>query len=308
MPEANSVSIRLDDDLGYLHVSGGDATRFLHNQFTNNIEALPAPGWLYAGYCTPKGRLLAFMTVLRRATNDYLLLMPRDVLAAVQQRLRMYVLRDDVHIEADDEGLAIVGLLGEPGGSPGSLLAGLESSTAACDENGCLLRLDEAGRRLLLLAPEPAVGSAGEDMDRWALAEIEAGIPRVEKATMEAWVPQMVNLDLIGGVSFKKGCYPGQEVVARVHYLGRIKQRMYRLTTASAAATSPAGTPVYAAGLADGPAGTVVRAAARDGGQDLLAVLQCAVVDEGQALSLATADGPALLVESLPYPFPDAGS
>jgi hypothetical protein len=134
----------------------------------------------------------------------------------------------------------------------------------------------------------------------WAWLDIMAGVPTVLPATVEAFVPQMTNLELIGGVNFKKGCYPGQEIVARTHYLGRLKQRMYRAHVDSPQAPK-AGDPIYAPNFGEQAAGTVVDAQpAPGGGFDLLAVVQIASADAG-VLSLQAPNGPPLALHTLPY-------
>ena len=135
----------------------------------------------------------------------------------------------------------------------------------------------------------------------WTWLDIAAGVPRIDAATSEQFVPQMVNLELLGGVDFKKGCYPGQEIVARMHYLGRLKQRMYRAQAGSA--VTP-GTPVFAPDLPGQPTGAVIAAAAAPaGGYDVLAVLQMRSA-AGGVLHLGSATGPTLQLSSLPYALP----
>ena len=146
-----------------------------------------------------------------------------------------------------------------------------------------------------LLADLPVVGSGA-----FWWSEIDAGVPTVFPATQEKFVPQMINLEVVGGVSFSKGCYPGQEVVARSQYRGKLKRRMQ---LAHCAASAPAGADVFAAGDTE-PAGTVVMAAsAPDGGFDLL--IECPLEKTGAPLRLGSAEGPALALRTLPYELVD---
>jgi len=273
------------DHLASLHVTGKDATRFLHAQFTNDLERLPVGDWQYSGYCTPKGRLLAFMTILRQGDSEYRLIVDRSVIDTFLPRLRMFVLRDDVTIEPDEG--HIVGVMGT--GNASSMPAGL-ARIALDDQRALIIGTAEAG--------EP------DGADDWILRDIEAGIPTITAATQEAFVPQMVNLDLIGAVNFKKGCYPGQEVVARVHYLGRTKQRMFLLNTSGNIDLKP-GDKIDRAGDPGNAAGTVVNSATDGSATRVLAVLQTRVVQEKEPLQCGDTEGIGLSVEDLPYAIPE---
>jgi folate-binding protein YgfZ len=271
------------DDLTSLHVTGDDATRFLHAQFTNDLENLPVGSWQYSSYCTPKGRLLAFMTIARLEDSEYMLILPKTVSESILPRLRMFVMRDDVTITPQPEQSVITGLL-----APVHALkdAGLdienETGKLSNNNNRCILTLDAETERYLCISdknfPDTSSFEAADRAD-WTLLDIQAGIPAILSETQEAYVPQMVNLDLIGAVNFKKGCYPGQEIVARVHYLGKIKQRMYVLAAQGDNTAKPADK-IYIAGHPDKAAGTVVQVAENESGQLIQAVLQTKSVDE----------------------------
>jgi folate-binding protein YgfZ len=296
------------DDLTSLHVTGNDATRFLHAQFTNDLENLPVDSWQYSSYCTPKGRLLAFMTIARLENNEYLLILPKTVSESILPRLRMFVMRDDVTITPQSEQSVITGLV-----APANVLtdAGLdvkeETGKLSNKNNRCILTLDAETERYLCISHKDFLDTSSfeaADRDDWTLLDIQAGIPAILSETQEAYVPQMVNLDLIGAVNFKKGCYPGQEIVARVHYLGKIKQRMYVLAADSENLARPADK-IYISGQPDKAAGTIVQAAKDESIQMIQAVLQTKAVDENADFRLATEGGEKMTLTAQPYSVSD---
>jgi len=249
-----STNIAKLEHYGLLHVAGDDARAFLHAQLTNDVENL-APGQArYAGWCSAKGRLLASFLVVSYS-GGFLLQLSRDLGPTVLKRLSMFVLRSKVKI-ADATGQWAQYGVWEPSGN---LLAVSES------EGAISIGID-AGRRLVL-APEGRL-SPNAPADDWALAEIRAGRALIAQATQDQFVPQMVNLELSGGVDFKKGCYPGQEIVARAQYRGAVKRRMVRL---KGAALTP-GQELFSDGQSSG---MVVNAA----GGESLAVLQVSVIE-----------------------------
>jgi folate-binding protein YgfZ len=197
-------------------------------------------------------------------------------------------------------------LFGTIDGTPDNWKEGIdepsETGSAACSENRCLLTIDEQ-RILLIDESGQTVRSSASEQD-WIRQDIVNGIPAITAETQESFVPQMVNLDLIGAVNFKKGCYPGQEIVARVHYLGKVKQRMFYVSVETDQAIA-SGDPIYTAGQSDKAAGTVVSAVSEGGATVLLAVLQTKAVIEGASLQLGSVDGPELSLHDLPYSIPD---
>ena len=173
--------------------------------------------------------------------------------------------------------------------------------------NRCILTLDAGTERYLCISHKDLLDTSSfEAADRadWTLLDIHAGIPAILSKTQEAYVPQMVNLDLIGAVNFKKGCYPGQEIVARVHYLGKIKQRMYVLTAQGDKMAKPADN-IYIAGQPDKSTGTVVQVAKDEAVQVIQAVLQTKAVDENADFRLATEDGEKMTLTAQPYSVSD---
>lgn len=211
-----------------LRVSGEDAAQFLQNMLTNDVGALSVGQAQLTGLCTPKGRLLAVFVLLRRE-HDYLLALPTDIADAIRARLSLFVLRSKVKIDATAGQLAALGLCGVD-----SDVAPWKSRNEA---ERVHVRLPGLPGRELCIGPETVLATHAETLlaqgwslaaeSQWQCADIEAGLPNVVAATQEQFTPQQLNLDLIGGVSFKKGCYPGQEVVARLHYLGSPSRRMF---------------------------------------------------------------------------------
>jgi len=224
-----------------LRVTGDDAGSFLQGQFSNDVSALDGGGSQLSSWSTPKGRVLVLFRLVRLAANDYLIKMPLEQLPAVHKRLQMFVLRAKVKIEATDD-FVCVGIGGLPGSTPLDGLFAMQPEVVdaivpALDEPAAVLyRVRGDTPRFELIAPVAFASRVWQQLQaasvvvsaqRWRLQNIDAGIPCVEAATSEAFVLQMLNLQHIDGVSFKKGCYPGQEVVARMQYLGKLKRRMY---------------------------------------------------------------------------------
>ena len=294
-------------DNAVLAIAGDDATAFLHGQFTNDVQAM-APGTAqWNGWCSAKGRLLATFVLVRRA-EDFLLLLPQDIADAFTKRLRMFVLRSKVKIEDANERYVRIGAAGKTvhgvvarhwGASPAPMHAA-ESGGAVCVALG-------ADRFVVLVPPQaaPALWEAfareavEAGLDAWEWTGIRAGIPVIHARTQEEFVPQMANLDLVGGVSFKKGCYPGQEIVARTQYRGILKKRMARVHAAGEGRPAP-GDPVYGASFGEQAVGTVVEAApSPEGGFVALVVAQIESLDKDE-LRLGSPGGAILEVRDRP--------
>ena len=266
------------EQYGLLQVAGEDARAFLHAQLTNDVENLAPATARYAGWCSAKGRLLATFLVVP-CPGGFLLQLSRDLVPTVAKRLSMYVLRSKVRISDASEEWLQYGLWETlPGGDL--------SVTQAKDR----IEVGIGAERILLITKAPQ--SADTAAEEWALAEVRAGRPLIVLATQDQFVPQMVNLELAGGVDFQKGCYPGQEVVARAQYRGAVKRRMVRLR---GAALQP-GQEIYSDDAPGQASGTVVNAA----GDESLAVLQLAAI-EAKAPLRAQPQAAALEVLPLPY-------
>ena len=283
---------------GLLDASGSDARSFLHAQLTNDIDGLPANRARHAGWCSAKGRLLASFLVVPHE-DGYLLQLALDLTGAVAKRLAMFVLRSKVKISDASAEWAQFGLWGE--GSE-SALEGIGVEPPAADlqvsRAGKILVVRASALRYLLIAPAAhraklAALSGKVDEVLWTLEEIRSGRPLVTQATQDQFVPQMVNYERFGAVDFQKGCYPGQEIVARAQYRGQVKRRMVRVRTP--VALRP-GQDLYSDDLPGQASGTVVNAAAGEA----LAVVQISTLDKGAAMR-ADANGAPLEVLPLPY-------
>lgn len=304
-------------DLGLIAASGEDAASFLHNQLTNDVEHLGDGQARLAGYCSPKGRLLATF-LMWKSTDGIMLQAPRGIQPAVQKRLQMFILRAKAKLaDLSDERVAL-GLAGDAAAAvltqwfptlPAAPYAKAESDAGTlirvADASGApryqwIASVDTAQAAWPQLAD--ALPAAGPHL--WRLTEIHAGIPRITQPTQEQFVPQMVNFELIGGVNFKKGCYPGQEIVARSQYLGKLKRRM--MPASVDATQADAGAEVFSSADPDQPCGMIVNAERNDrGGFDCLVELKLAALNQG-TVHLGAADGPVLRFAALPYPLPEA--
>jgi folate-binding protein YgfZ len=311
--------------------SGEDARAFLNGQFSSDVNTLSVGRWQLSSYSTPKGRALATFVVAAPASGGhgdaFWLVTRRSVAEPTLKRLAMFVMRSKVrwahntHAVVGVSGAAarqgLVQLFGaEPpsGGDCVSSAAGSPAAALAADSGQAPQLIGLGAEAWWLLVPVEArdalVDALHARLPRmsaadWDAIEVAAGRPWVETETREAFVPQMLNLDLTGGISFKKGCYPGQEIVARTQYLGKVKRRMLRFAVPweMDAAPPPPGLPVYAAGDADQAIGQVVLAASLNADRaQLLAVLQLDLAT-GADLRLGAADGVALRALELPYPF-----
>jgi hypothetical protein len=287
---------------GLVRASGEDAASFLHGQLTQDVSSLDAATARLAGYCTAKGRLLASFVVWRPAPNELLLACSADVLAASVKRLSMFVLRAKCKLsEATD--LRLYGLAGPSAAAWLGEAVPQQPWQRARVRDAEVVRLpdvDGVPRWLMAAAQAPDLPVLPEEAWQWL--EVRSALPRVVAATAEQFVPQMVNLELVGGVNFKKGCYPGQEVVARSQYRGTTKRRAFLFDTGAADAAP--GQEVFAAGDDPSqPAGMVVNAATLQGRTATLVELKLAAL-QAPSLHLRSPDGPALQRAPLPYELP----
>jgi len=299
---------------GLISVHGEDAETFLQGQFTNDIRKVTDGHSQLSGLCNQKGRLLATFRVFRRGDSYYLCL-PATMVEDVIKRLRMFVLRSKVTLEDASDTFVHIGVSGDG--------AELELRKFAGEWPETVNAAVQAGNHTIIRVPgiHPSyeifttvddarqlwdqlnVQSAPIGADAWQLLDIQAGIPVISPQTREAFVPQMTNLQLIDGVSFQKGCYTGQEIVARMQYLGKLKRRMYRARVESASQLTGE-EEIFAADNTQQSIGKLVSAAPHpDGGYAILVVLQIASAEGESGLHLGSADGPLLELETLPYPF-----
>jgi hypothetical protein len=212
---------------GLLSVTGADAREFLHAQLTVDIRGLPPSRAALAGWCSAKGRLLATFLVIP-APQGYYLQLARDLSAAVAKRLSMFVLRSKVKIADESDAWAQYGVWQD----------NFHPSRIEWKDHAGIVPVDE--KRFLRLEPMGSASLACDaDEEAWYLEEIRAGRPLITAATQDQFVPQMVNLETLGAVDFQKGCYPGQEIVARAQYRGQVKRRMVRLPAPAGARLQP---------------------------------------------------------------------
>jgi tRNA-modifying protein YgfZ len=290
--------------LGLMSCKGDEARAFLHAQLTSDVAALTDGEARVAGWCSAKGRLLATFLVFLRG-DDILLQVPREIAPAVAKRLSMFILRAKARLADASDEWAQFGVWGD-GAAERLAALGLEvpqgALRAAHADGGSVVQV--ASQRYLAVVPAAqrkriaAIANA-TDESAWALEEIRAGRPQVTLATQDLFVPQMVNLERLGAVDFRKGCYPGQEIVARTQYRGVLKRRMVR---ARVAAQATAGDELFADELPGQASGTVVNAAPLpESGSELLAVAQISALEGATPIRLRSADGPVLELLPLPY-------
>lgn len=290
-----------------VYISGSDATDFLQAQFTSDVEALAAGRAQFTAWCTPKGRVIAVMLLARLAEQEYVIAIPADISEAVVRRLTMYVLRADVTVAASDD---------PTWGAWGELPASLQKTPAdtAPEALECwrtatatvvaLADKEGAASRRLVMGKLEGVDNIDQDANGWLEQEIAAGEPSVGLSLTEQFIPQSLNLDALGAVSFEKGCYPGQEIVARTYFLGRLKHRMAIGVSASAQTPEP-GTRLFAPGAGDSASGTVISATRMPGKNDEVLVTAVVAIDDiTSSLHLGSDDGVLVEFAAPPYKLP----
>ena len=290
-------------DWGLIRARGGDAASFLHGQLTQDMTHLEAGQARLAGYCSVKGRLLATFVVWRPAADEFLLACSADLLPAVLKRLSMYVMRAQCKLSDASAELPLWGGVGVtlPGASTTVWSRSVGEYGDAIALPPAAVDGDAVPRWLLAGATAPGPELA---LDDWRWLEARSGVARIVAATSEQFVPQMVNLELVGGVNFQKGCFPGQEVVARSQYRGTLKRR--GMVVDSAVALQP-GQEIFHSADPGQPAGMVVLAGSASTTGDTrhaaLIELKLAAMAQG-TLHAGTADGPLLTLAELPYAIP----
>ncbi len=299
-------ALRLSD-WGLIRAQGADARSFLNGQLTQDLLQLPVGQARLAGYCSAKGRLLASFVVWPRADDELLLACSADLLPTVLKRLSMFVLRAKCKLTDASAELALWGLAGPTAAQ--ALGAGLQVLQRTATADAELIRLPDArldGQPVLRAlrcqaADQPAPPAPALPAAQWLALEALSGVPRIVAATVEQFVPQMINLELVGGVNFQKGCYPGQEIVARSQYRGTLKRRGFGI---DAAVPMQPGQEIFHSADPEQPAGLVVLAGGlADGRHPGLAELKLNAVGDG-SLHLGAADGPRLTLGELPYGLP----
>jgi hypothetical protein len=303
-------------------VTGADAVTFLQGQLTHDVKALALGHHQRTGYCTPKGRLLGVMIQWKSDETTIHHLLPTQVQETLLKRLKMFVLRAKAVFSPADQGVAVFALWGPAQGlsvGEAKTLAAWPDSVETAAETATLLRVEDCpvlGPRVLLVVPQAqahlisaaALHATELPESAWRFSEIQCGLPWVWKETQEAFVPQMINLELVNGVSFTKGCYPGQEIVARSQYLGKLKRRTFRVDLPGDQEIAP-GTEVWSAHDPVQPCGQVVDAAPQFDALGTLAQGRVLLIEcthdafDADQLHLGALAGPRLQKASLPYTF-----
>jgi tRNA-modifying protein YgfZ len=298
---------------GLIGLSGDEAQTFLHGQITNDLRSLNETAAVFAGYLSAKGRMLANFLVMKRG-DDILVMLPAALREPIQKRLAMFILRSKVKARDAGPEWVRLGVNGPDASAALSAALGYDLPeglmSMAHGEQTFVLRLGDqrfdvfvqtdaaaALWQKLAITGKPACTPVGAPAWDWLM--VQAGVPIVLPQTQDHFVPQMANMEILGGVSFNKGCYPGQEIVARSQYLGKVKRRLF---LAHVDAEAVAGDEVFSADLPDQPAGHIANAAAAPGGGlDVLVVAHASSVEAGD-VRLKSRDGAKLAFRPLPYP------
>ena len=286
--------------LGVIRAEGEDAVKFLHGQLTHDFALLDVQHARLAAFLSAKGRMQASFVGFKRSPTEVLLVCSRDLLAPTLKRMSMFVMRAKAKLSDASEEFLLYGLAG----NAIITIAGkaIQISAKADLGNISVIGLAPAGAvaRALWIAPVGTPAPAGALLPEglWAWGEVQSGVATLTAPLVDAFVPQMLNYESVDGVSFKKGCYPGQEVVARSQFRGAIKRRAF---IAHADGPLQAGDEVFSAAEPEQACGVVAQAApAPEGGWDAIVVLQLAAAESG-ALNAGSAGGPALYLGTLPY-------
>jgi tRNA-modifying protein YgfZ len=323
------------EDTGLVRVRGADAVKFLQGQLSNDVSKLSAGQSILAGYHNPQGRAVALLRLVHWDVDDILALVPCELAGSVAARLAKYVLRAKTKVADESAAWRVDGLI-DAGGADAATDLPITVGTQARSDRTVFVRVADQPPRWLAISPVDLTGAPSSldytpvDRATWQQLEVAAGQPQVYAATSEEFVAQMLNLDALGGVAFDKGCYTGQEVIARAHYRGRVKRRMQRFVSRGACRLSPgdagqladgrAFKVVLSAPMADGRceflAVTAMRAgegAAADGVRTVAAALASAApaanAAAGTGATAAIGSANAIVVDAeqvdLPYPLPE---
>ena len=286
--------------LGVIRVQGEDAASFLHSQLTQDFALLDMQHARLAAFLSAKGRMQASLIGFKRSASEVLLVCSHDLLAPTLKRLAMFVLRSKAKLSDATAEFTLQGLIGNAVAAAGGQAQAQPWDKQDLGEAQLIHLYPAAGQpRALWVAPQGTAQpqGAGLPAQAWLYSEVQSGVATLSAALFELFVPQMLNYESVGGVNFQKGCYPGQEIVARSQFRGTLKRRAYLVQ--SNAELAP-GMEVFAANDAEQATGTVVQAAQASDGS-WLALVSMQIASAGEALRAGSASGPALTVQPLPY-------
>jgi tRNA-modifying protein YgfZ len=289
--------------LGVIRVAGEDAVKFLQGQLTQDVALMSLSEAHLAAFCNAKGRMQASFVVFKRSQQEILLVCSRDILEQTRKRLAMFVMRAKAAVSDASSDFLLFGLTGSAIESVATGHGNTWSKQDSGTVNLVFLYPGAGQSRALWCAPvgtSPPVGAALPP-GVWAWLEVQSGIAMITQPIFEAFVPQMLNYESVGGVSFKKGCYPGQEIVARSQFRGTLKRRAYLVHGSGEASV---GQDVFQALDAEQPCGVVAACAPNpNGGFDAIVSMQtAAAAADAQPLHLGSTAGPVLALLALPYP------
>ena len=308
-PQAPEISgiVKLTH-LGVIRATGEEAGNFLQGQLTQDVTGMNSTQASLAAFCNSKGRMQASFVVFNRSPDEILLVCSRDLVAATVKRLSMFVMRAKAKLSDASDAFVLYGAAGSTVQSLAGR-SGLPWTKAESDDATLVFLYPGAGQqRAIWCAPAGSAAPGGQDLDleTWNWLEVQSGIAMVTQPIFEAFVPQMLNYESVDGVNFKKGCYPGQEIVARSQFRGPLKRRAYLVHSEAALGV---GQEVFHSQDADQPCGLVAAAAANPaGGFDAIVSLQTSAAADVLAhtdehrLTVGRADGSALALLALPYP------
>ena len=289
---------------GVIQAQGEDAANFLHNQLSNDVLLLPVGQSRLAAFCSAKGRMQASFVLVKTAPDTVLLVLSLDLLAQTLKRLSMFVLRAKVKLSDATAQWTLRGLLGDSAHATVGNAAPWQTHVAGLAHTVSLYPAVLGERmvaRALWLAPadQPLPSGSALELEIWRWCEVMSGVTLVSQPVFEAFVPQMLNYESVGGVNFKKGCYPGQEVVARSQFRGTLKRRTARVHSPVALA---AGQVVFTPADPEQACATVVLSAARPDGQGFDALVSGTLESQHTGWQVSLPDGPKLELADLPYP------
>ena len=286
--------------LGVIRVEGGEAGKFLQGQLTQDFALLGPTQARLAAFCSAKGRMQASFIGFQCAPDEILLVCSRDILAPTLKRLSMFVMRAKAKLTDATAQFGLFGLAGDALTALPATLAEPWNKTDVGPAQAVALYPADAQRRALWIAPvdQPAPSGASLATTLWLWGEVRSAVATITAPIVEAFVPQMLNYESVGGVNFKKGCYPGQEVVARSQFRGTLKRRAF---LAHCEAELTAGQEVFHESDPGQPCGTVAQAApAPAGGWDAIVSMQVSAAAQGR-LTAVSGSGPDLRLLPLPY-------